>query len=509
MQHPATRAGRREWLGLAVLTLPCVLYSMDMTVLVLALPQIAAALQPSPAQQLWIVDIYGFLVSGFLIVMGTLGDRIGRRRLLLWGAAVFAAASVFAAFASSAAMLVVARAVLGVAAATLAPSTLSLIRNMFLDERQRQTAIGIWVAGFSAGGALGPFGGGLLVTHFWWGSVFLVAVPLVLPLLVVGPRMLPEFRDPHAGRLDLASAVMSLLAVLPLVYGIKRVATTGPDVVAVAAALCGLAVAALFIRRQGRLADPMIDLALFRRPSFGLALTVNVAVALVMFAGFYLASQYLQLVLGMSALQAGLWTVPSGLGFIVGSLLAPALLRRHRPVAVMAGGMLLAVAGLLCWCLGGGRPDVLQITLGFVLLSIGMSPVSMVTTDLVVGVAPPERAGAAAAMSETGFELGAALGIAVLGSLAAAIYRTQVGAEAPAALAPELLERARGMLGDALAVAASLPGADGAALREVARDAFTLGLRAVSAIGAALMTLLALVCLARLRTGPAAAAGGH
>ncbi|HET6396008.1 MAG TPA: MFS transporter [Pseudoxanthomonas sp.] len=503
MQQPAPRAGRREWLGLAVLALPCVLYSMDMTVLVLALPQIAAALRPGPAQLLWIVDIYGFLVSGFLILMGALGDRIGRRRLLMWGAGVFSLASLLAAFAPTAELLVLARALLGVAAATLAPSTLSLIRNMFLDPRQRQVAIGVWVASFSAGGALGPFVGGLLVQWFWWGSVFLVAVPLVLPLLVLGPRMLPEFRDPQAGRLDVASAAMSLLAVLPLVYGIKRAATSGADAAALAAVAAGVAVAVLFLRRQARLADPMIDLRLFRVPGFGLALSVNVLVAFVMFAGFYLASQYLQLVLGMGPLQAGLWTVPSGLGFIAGSLLAPQLLRRFAPVAVMAGGMALAALGLACWWIG--RPDALQLTAGFVLLSIGMSPVSMVTTDLVVGAAPPEKAGMASAMSETGFELGAALGIAVLGSLAAAIYRLHVDAEALPQLPPAALETARGTLGQALALARELPEAAAAALRDTARHAYALGLRAISAIGSALLLALALLCHARLRRAAAAA----
>src|SRR6188474_2903990 len=193
----SNRAGRREWLGLAVIALPCVLYSMDLTVLELAVPRLSADLKPTAAQLLWILDIYGFLVAGSLITMGTLGDRIGRRRLLMIGAAAFGVASVIAAFSTSAEMLIATRALLGLAGATLAPSTLSLIRNMFLDQQQRTVAIGIWISSYSVGAAIGPLVGGILLEHFWWGSVFLIGVPVMVLLLVVGPMLLPEFRDPE------------------------------------------------------------------------------------------------------------------------------------------------------------------------------------------------------------------------------------------------------------------------------------------------------------------------
>src|SRR3712207_3784959 len=221
------RAGRRERIGLAVIALPCLLYSMDLTVLHLAVPQLSEDLKPSSAELLWIIDIYGFLVAGSLITMGTLGDRIGRRRLLLIGAAAFGVASVFAAFSTSAEMLIAARALLGVAAATLAPSTLSLIRNMFLDPRQRTTAIAVWVTSYSVGGAIGPLLGGVMLEYFWWGSVFLLGVPVMVLLLAVGPVLLPEFRDPEAGRPDLVSAALSLAAVLAAIFGLKQIAQDG------------------------------------------------------------------------------------------------------------------------------------------------------------------------------------------------------------------------------------------------------------------------------------------
>src|SRR6266850_178764 len=220
----AARAGRREWVGLGVLALPCMLISMDLTVLNLAVPHLSADLRPSSSQLLWIVDIYGFLIAGSLITMGRLGDRIGRRRLLLIGAAAFGVASVIAAFAVSAEMLIAARALLGLAAATLAPSTLSLLRNMFLDPRERTFAVGVWIASFSAGGAIGPLLGGLLLEYFWWGSVFLLNMPVMTLLLVLGPILLPEFRNPNAGRIDIGSAALSLAGVLAIIYGIKRIA---------------------------------------------------------------------------------------------------------------------------------------------------------------------------------------------------------------------------------------------------------------------------------------------
>ena len=430
------RATRREWIGLAVIALPCLLYAMDLTVLNLAVPHLSADLRPSSTQLLWITDVYGFLLAGSLVTMGTLGDRIGRRRLLLAGAAAFGVASVLAAFSTSAGMLIAARALLGVAGATLAPSTLSLIRNMFLDQRQRTIAISVWITSFSAGGAIGPLAGGVLLERYWWGSVFLLAVPVMALLLVAGPMLLPEYRDPRAGRLDLASAGLSLAAVLLVIYGLKQLAQDGLGWLPALSILAGLAVGLVFVRRQQRGADPLLDLRLFANRAFSAALATNTLGFFVAFGALLFIAQYLQLVLGLSPLQAGLWTVPSGGGFIVGSLLTPLLVRRARPALVMAGGLALAAVGFGLLTQLDGAADLAVLVTGSVVFSLGLAPVFTLAADLVVGAAPPERAGAASGISETSSEFGGALGIAVLGSVATAIYRSQVTDAVPAGVPP-------------------------------------------------------------------------
>jgi DHA2 family multidrug resistance protein-like MFS transporter len=492
---PTPKAGRREWIGLAVIALPCLLYSMDLTVLFLAVPELSADLEPTSSQLLWISDIYGFLLAGLLITMGTLGDRIGRRRLLMIGAAAFGAASVLAAFSTTAEMLIASRALLGVAAATLAPSTLSLIRNMFLDDRQRTVAIAVWVTSFSAGAAIGPIAGGLLLEVFWWGSVFLLAVPVMALLLVVGPRLLPEFRDPDAGRLDLLSAAQSLVAVLAVIFGVKRIAEGGLGTTAVASILLGLAVGAVFIRRQRRLEEPLVDLRLFRVPAFSAALGMNTAALLVVFGGEFLIAQYLQLVLGLSPLEAGLWTLPSAAGFIVGSMVAPALVRRVRPGLVVAAGLALAAAGFVLLTRVDGASGLEVVVAGSVLLALGAAPVVTLSTDLVVGAAPPERAGVASGLSETAAELGGALGIAILGSIGAVVYRREVADQVPAGVPADAADAARDTLGGALGAAEELPGR----LLDAATDAFAQGFQVAAAVSAILMAALAAVALRVLR----------
>ena len=368
------RAGRREWVGLAVLALPCLLYSMDLTVLHLAVPSLSADLEPSSVQLLWIIDIYGFLVAGSLITMGTLGDRIGRRRLLMIGAALFGVASVLAAFSSSAETLIASRALLGVAGATVAPSTLSLIRNMFLDPGQRTAAISVWISAFSLGGVLGPFIGGALLEFFWWGSVFLIAVPVMVLVLVLGPMLLPEYKDPAAGRLDPLSAALSIGAVLSIIYGLKQTAQDGPSLTATGVVLGGLALGALFVRRQLSLEDPLLDLRLFAKPSFTASVATYGLTILVMFGLFFFLPQYLQLVRGLSPLHAGLWGIPGSIGFVIGSMFTPALGRRWRPALVMAVGYGIAALSYAILLRIDTTTTFVTYLVGSMLLSVGTAP---------------------------------------------------------------------------------------------------------------------------------------
>ena len=493
------RATRREWMGLAVIALACLLYVMDLSVLYLAVPSLTRDLQPSSSQLLWITDIYGFLVAGFLITMGTLGDRIGRRRVLMVGAAGFGAASLLAAFSTSAEMLIASRALLGVGGATIAPSTLSLIRNMFHDPRQRTTAISLWGAAFAAGGPIGELTGGLLLEHFWWGSVFLINVPVMAVLLLLGPRLLPEFRDPMAGRLDLTSAVMSLAAVLAVIYGLKQMAQNGVGWTAGLAISAGLAIGVAFVRRQLRLDDPLIDPKLFRIPKFTVSVISNAMTGFIAFGTFLFFAQYLQLVVGLSPWEAALWSLPSSLAVVLSSVLAPVVARLVRPAFGVAGGLAVTGLGLAILTQVEVSNGLTVVILGSVVFATGLGPVFILATDLIMGTAPPERAGAASAISETGAEFGGALGIAVLGSIGTTVYRRALIDAVPAGVPPVAADAARDTLGGAVVAAQQLPGDSGAALLDVARDAFTQGLHIAALTGAVIAIAVAIAVAVRLR----------
>lgn len=491
------KATRKEWMGLAVIALPCVLYSMDLTVLNLAVPQLSADLKPGSTQLLWIMDIYGFLVAGFLITMGTLGDRIGRRKLLMIGAAAFGVASILAAFANTAGMLIAARAILGIAGATLAPSTLSLIRNMFLHPGQRSMAIGVWVASYSAGGAIGPLIGGLMLEHFWWGSVFLLAIPVMVLLLALGPVLLPEFKDPNAGRLDFLSAVLSLTAVLSIIYGLKQIAAEGIGWLPVIFIVAGIIIGILFLRRQTKLADPLIEVRLFKIPAFSASLIIYGMGCFVMFGSFFFTFQYMQLVLGLSPIKAGLWSLPSFAGFIVGSMLGPVLLRYFTPGKLMASALILAAIGFAILTQVRADTSIGLLIVGLLCSSLGFAPVVTMATDLIIGAAPPERAGAAGAISETSAEFGGALGMAILGSVGIAVYRSTMDNTIPANIPAEAAAAAKQTLGGAVAEAGQLPGSSGAALLNAAHDAFIAGLQI--AAGSSVIIIAGLVILALLK----------
>jgi MFS transporter, DHA2 family, multidrug resistance protein len=500
------RAGRREWIGLAVLALPTLLVSLDLFVMLLAVPHLSTDLGASSTQQLWILDIYGFMVAGFLLTMGTLGDRIGRRRLLLIGAATFGAASILAARSTSPQMLIAARALLGIAGATLTPSTLSLITNLFADPRQRASAVAIWAGCFVVGAIIGPIVGGLLLEAFWWGSVFLLGVPAMVLLLLVGPRLLPEYRNPEAGRLDPASVGLSLGAILPIIYGLKELARQGWRPLPFAAIVVGLAVGWRFVHRQHALAeagfDPLLDLRLFAHRAFSTTLGSMLAYSMLSGGTMMWVAQQFQLVAGLSPLRAGLALVPGMVAAIGSFQLAPLLARRIRPAYLFSGGLAVAVVGLLLLTQTDATSGLAVLVGGFVLASFGGGPLVALGTNLVVSSAPPQQAGSAAGVAQTGNELGYALGIATLGSIGTVVYRAQLADAIPSGIPAAAAAAARESLASATAAAGQLPDQLAAALLAVARDAFTSGLHAVAATAAVVLAGVAVLILTTLRDLP-------
>ncbi|GAB2747350.1 MFS transporter [Kitasatospora kifunensis] len=498
------QAGRRAWIALAVLLLPLLLVSMDVSVLYFAVPFISQDLHPSSTQQLWIFDIYGFVLAGLLITMGALGDRIGRRRLLLTGALAFSAASTLAAYSNSAATLIGARAVLGIAGATLMPSTLGLIRNLFPDAAQRSKAIAIWTAVTSGGVAIGPVLSGILLEHFWWGSVFLINLPAMLMLLVLGPILVPETSRNRAGRFDVLSAVLSLAAILPLIYGIKELARNGFQLLPVAALVLGVAVGTLFVHRQRSHPYPLVDLELVRSRAFSASVAMNMLAMFALVGMAIFLTQYLQLVLAMSTLRAALWSVLPSL--LVGGMapVAASLGRRLGPGAVMAGGFALMVPGFVTLAFLTTHSPLWLVLVGAGLYVCGAVGVMSQVSEVVMASAPAERASAAAGLLESGIELGGALGMALLGSIATALYRSDIRGTLPAGLPSEVVGSVRDSLGGADAVAGQLPAGLGHSVLVAAREAFCGGMQGAAIAAAALMAIgsvLAAVLLRGVRVG--------
>lgn len=512
------RAGRKEWIALGVLMLPLLLVSMDISILYFAIPYVSQDLEPSATQQLWILDMYGFVLAGLLITMGALGDRIGRRKLVLAGAAVFGAASVAAAYAHSADALIGVRALLGLGGAALMPSTLALIRNLFHDARQRGRAVTIWTGVMTTGISLGPVVSGLLLEHFWWGSVFLINLPAMLLLLVLVPFLVPESRSAGvAGStgvrepFDVVSAVLSLAALLTFVYGVKEWARHGFAPGPAVAVVVGLALGAVFVSRQKRLVHPMIDLELLGRRAFGGPVFANV---LAMFATVGMAvflTQYLQSVQGLSPFEAALWSLVPASGVLVSAPAAAILAQRTDRAYVMGGGFVCAAAGFAMMTqVRTDSPLWFCLVAGGVYVG-GLVAAMTLANELALGAAPPDRAGSAAAVLESGQELGGALGMAVLGSVGAAIYSRDMAdvlpADVTAALPGGVADAVRETLGGAAAAATRLPAETGAEVLATARDAFTHGMGLASVGAAVVMVGAALFSFVALR-GTAGRAGG-
>ncbi|MEW2012077.1 MULTISPECIES: MFS transporter [Microbacterium] len=491
------RQGWRGWAALAVLMLPVLLVSVDNTVLSFALPEIARDLTPTSAQQLWIIDVYPLVLAGLLVTMGSLGDRFGRRRMLMVGATGFAAVSALAAFAPSAELLIAARATMGLFGAMLMPSTMSLLRSIFTDRDQRRLAIAVWASMFSAGSALGPIVGGVLLEHFAWGSVFLLAVPVLIPLLVLAPLLVPESRDPHPGRIDPVSIVLSMATMVPVVYAIKEVAVHGPGPLPLVLVLVGLAFGWVFVRRQLRSESPMLDMRLFRRGAFTGALLVNLLSVVALVGFLYFVTQHLQLIVGLSPLQAGLALVPGLALMIVSGLAVVPFSRRVSPRVVVPVALALSVAAYVVIAVSTDAAALGILIGAFALLGIGIGAAETVSNELILATAPPAKAGAASAVSETAYELGAVLGTAVLGGILTALYRA--GLVLPDGVPAGAAAAARETLGGAVTVADGLPGALGDRVVEAAASAFDAGVGVTSIIGAVLVVCAAVIAATTLK----------
>ncbi|MFD4433638.1 MFS transporter [Nocardia sp. NPDC058497] len=476
----AVAGGRRAWLGLGVLLLPVLLVSMDISVLFLAMPTLTTDLDPNASQQLWILDIYGFMLAGLLITMGNLGDRIGRRNILLVGATIFGLASVLAAFATTAAILIAARVLMGIGGATLLPSSLALISSLFPDARERATAIGVWTAFFAGGSAVGPIIGGLLLHHFWWGSVFLINIPVLAILLIFGPMLLPEHRSAALGPLDLPSVALSIGGILPVIYGIKHIAAEGFDLTSLMIAAIGVVVLVAFVRRQRHLAEPLLDIGLFTRPLFRVAIGASLVGMMSLAALSYLTSIYLQSVTGRDPLQAALLGIPMAVAVFVFSMSGARVGRQLGVRATFTLALVMSAVGNLMLLGLGVDGGLVWYILGSMIAGIGYGISFTLVSDVAVSAVPAERAGSAVGISETSFELGNALGLALLGSVAALVFRSG------------------GDFGDTFGETLTHANGD-TGLIDAARESFVSGMHVATAGGALLLIAMAVLAWSSAR----------
>lgn len=494
------RRGTGRWSVLILLCFSLLLIAVDATVLHIAVPALTAALEPSSVQLLWIIDAYSLVVAPLLLTFGTLGDHYGRKRLVLMGYVVFGVASAAAAFAPSAPALIGARALLGVGGAMIMPATLSIIRQVFTDRRERAVALGVWSGVAAAGAAVGPLIGGLLVEHLWWGAVFLINVPILLVLLPAAVRLLPDSCSRALHPWDAFSALLSVVGILALAFGLKELGTgdsRGPVVF-----LAGIGLLAWFVRRQRRAAFPMLDLSLFRQRAFSIGVAAVLLTVFALVGLELMLAQYLQLVLGDSPFQAAVRLLPLMAAAVAGGLAGARLLHRFGLRATMSGGLALTALSLLPTLAWGTEPHTLTLALCFVGIGFGIQVTLLAASDTIMSSAPESRAGGAAAVEETAYELGAGLGVAVLGTVTTAVYAPSL---APVAGVPSgLMTLARQSLAAAAHAAQEIGGDTGVALLTAARIAFVGGLHTTIAVSALLLGATAVTVTLLLPRGTVA-----
>lgn len=494
LDTPAPRAGLKQWAGLGLLVTPMLMVASDLTVLFLALPTLSVDLEPSASQGLWITHIYGFVIASLLVTAGRVGDRIGPRRLLLFGASGFGVLSAVAAYSINPEMLIGTRALLGMAGATLMPSLFSLLRTMFVDETQRRLAIGIMLSSFSVGAAIGPLMGGALLELFWWGSVFLINIPFMALLVLLGKWLLPERAERNTARIDLPSVGLSMAGILAVIYGLQELAAgqeTGEGSVwpNLAIASAGVLVLGIFVRRQHRLTEPLFDLSLLRSPQVAASLGSLLLVSLSVLGIFFLLTQYLQLVVGLSPLMAGVATIPYALVNIIGAMLAPGLTKRWRPAVLVALGLGIATAGAVLLAVAVGPSTPIGLILAAIsVVGFGQGVAFALVVDLIISSAPSEKTGSVSAAQEVSAELGGALGIAAGGAVGTVVYRARLEGAMPSEVPEAAANTALTTPYSGVATAENLS-SGGPGLLEAVHHSIALGLQTYSAIGAVLIGL--------------------
>ncbi|MFF2085237.1 MFS transporter [Nocardia sp. NPDC058176] len=488
MDEATKTYGSVRWVMLGVLCASLLLVAMDATILNVALPSLIEDLHVGPLEQLWIIDIYGLVLGGLLITTGAIGDRVGRKLLFLSGFVLFGLASVVAATADSAAQLIGGRVLLGIGGAMVMPSTLSLIRTIFTDVRERTMAIGIWAAVAGVGATVGPIIGGFLVEHFGWASAFWLNVPVVVVTVAVGLWVLPEYRAPQAGRLDWFAAALSITGIVCLAWGIKHLAKGEASVVDWAMLVAGLGALAWFVRRQLTADDPLLDVRLFRNGAFTAAAVATLVAMMAIGAAMFLISLWLQYVHEYSPSQAGVRMLPAALTLLTASLLTPGLMHRFGVRAVLGIGLGAVALGFLLLAVSPEPTTYPVIALVLVSFGIGDGMAVTAAAAVLVAAVPADRAGQAGAVEETNYEVGVGLGVALLGSLHARIFsQHMVGLSVPA----DKLDQASGSVGGAAEVGKSLPEPAHTQLSDAANHAFDVALTSTSAISAVVVALVA------------------